>query len=810
MKIRKISLKLILFILLCLPWISFSQINLTYQVPPKEIIDIIDAKATPNVNISPGNKHIAILEQPNIPLIEDLARKELRLGGIRIDPKSNGPSRFSYYTNIKIKSIEGGNEFQVANLPENSKITNFRWSPDGEKFCFTHTMDNGIELWMADMKKLQAVKLTEGILNNTLWGMPYIWLPDSKTILYKSVIERRGNPPVDTDVPTGPVIQENIKGKAALRTYQDLLKSPFDEAQFTFYSSSQIMKLVLGEGSFNFSQPGIYTDFTPSPDGKYILIQKLEKPFSYLVPYYRFPVSVEIWDMDGNKIHQLANIPLTEDIPKGFDAVRKGPRSFTWRSDSPATIYWVEAMDEGDPEKMTETRDQVYYLMAPFLGEPVKSITTNLRFSGLTWGNKNLAIVREYWRKSRQTKISLFNPADPVNSKKVIFDYSSEDRYNNPGYFVLTHNDYGRYVLLTADKGKSLYLIGQGASPEGNRPFIDKYFLNTGKTNRLWRSEAPYYETPVEIINEKKGVVLTRRQSKTDPPNYYMRNIKNQTISQITFFPHPYPQLKGIEKQIIKYEREDGVKLSFELYLPPGYTKEKDGSLPTMLWAYPREYKSVDAAGQISGSPYSFIRVSPSSALVLVTQGYALLNNTSFPIIGEGDQEPNNTFIEQLVANAEAAINKAVEMGVTDRDRVAVGGHSYGAFMTANLLAHSDLFAAGIARSGAYNRTLTPFGFQAEPRTYWEAPEIYYQMSPFMHADKVKVPILLIHGIADNNSGTFPIQSERFYSALKSHGATVRLVLLPHESHSYTTRESLLHMHWEITQWLDKFVKHKK
>ncbi|MCK4344502.1 MAG: S9 family peptidase, partial [Bacteroidales bacterium] len=302
----------------------------------------------------------------------------------------------------------------------------------------------------------------------------------------------------------------------------------------------------------------------------------------------------------------------------------------------------------------------------------------------------------------------------------------------------------------------------------------------------------------------------TRRQSKTNPPNYYLRNIKNQTISQITFFPHPYPQLKGIEKQIIKYERKDSVKLFFELYLPPGYNKEKDGPLPTMLWAYPREYKSVDAAGQISGSPFSFIRVSPSSALVLVTQGYALLNNTSFPIIGEGDQEPNNAFIEQLVANAEAAINKAVEMGVTDRDRVAVGGHSYGAFMAANLLAHSDLFAAGIARSGAYNRTLTPFGFQAEPRTYWEAHEIYYQMSPFMHADKVKDPILLIHGIADNNSGTFPIQSERFYSALKSHGATVRLVLLPHESHSYRTRESLLHMHWEITQWLDKFVKHKK
>jgi dipeptidyl aminopeptidase/acylaminoacyl peptidase len=809
MKIRKISFRLII-IFLYLPGLSFSQNNLSYQLPPDEIVEIVDAKPTPGVSLSPGNKYIAILEQPNLQLIEDIARQELRLGGIRIDPKSNGPSRLSYYINIKVKDLEGKIEYLIKNLPENSKITNFQWSPDGEKFCFTLTTNNGIELWKADIENLQAVKLTDAILNNTFRGMAYVWLPDGKTILYKSVLENRGDPPKDKDVPEGPVIQENIKGKAALRTYQDLLKSPYDEILFEYYASSQLVKLVLDEGSVEFGLPGIFTDFTSSPDGQYVLIQKLEKPFSYLVPYYRFPVSVEIWDNNGKKIHQLAEIPLTEDIPKGFDAVRKGPRSFRWRSDVPATIYWVTAMDEGDPEINTEIRDQVYYLQAPFNGEPIKSITTNLRFSGLTWGNNKLAVVREYWRKSRQTKVSLFDPVQPEDSKKIIFDYSSEDRYNNPGNFAVTQNDYGRYVLLTADNGKSLYLMGQGASPEGNRPFIDKYFLKTGETDRLWRSEAPYYERTIEIINEKKGIVLTSRQSKTDPPNYYLRNLKNGKITQITDFPHPYPQLQGIEKQLIKYEREDGVKLSFELYLPPGYNKDKDGPLPTLLWAYPREYKSADAAGQIAGSPYSFIRISPSSALVFITQGYALLNNTSFPIIGEEDEEPNNTFVEQLVANAEAAINKAIEMGVTNRSRVAVSGHSYGAFMTANLLAHSDLFAAGIARSGAYNRTLTPFGFQAEPRTYWEAPEIYYQMSPFMHADKVKAPILLIHGMADNNSGTFPIQSERFYSALKGHGATVRLVMLPYESHGYNARESILHMQWEMLQWLDKFVKHRK
>jgi dipeptidyl aminopeptidase/acylaminoacyl peptidase len=130
--------------------------------------------------------------------------------------------------------------------------------------------------------------------------------------------------------------------------------------------------------------------------------------------------------------------------------------------------------------------------------------------------------------------------------------------------------------------------------------------------------------------------------------------------------------------------------------------------------------------------------------------------------------------------------------------------------MTANLLTHSRLFAAGIAESGAYNRTLTPFGFQNERRSYWEAPEIYNRMSPFMNADKVKDPMLLIHGMADNNSGTFPIQSESYYAALKGFGATVRLVLLPDESHGYAARESILHKHWEVLNWMNKYVRDKK
>jgi dipeptidyl aminopeptidase/acylaminoacyl peptidase len=472
---------------------------------------------------------------------------------------------------------------------------------------------------------------------------------------------------------------------------------------------------------------------------------------------------------------------------------------------------WVEALDEGDYHaNEMQYHDQVYMLDAPFAGEPVPFIATGKRYQGIIWGSENLAMLSEGLSKSRIRVTSTFNPSDPQATLKKIFEINADDRYNNPGFPLTVTNSFGRQVLLLADRGRSLYLSGQGASPEGDRPFIDKYDLRTGKTTRLWRSEAPYYETVSELIDPAKQVMLTVRQSVTEVPNYFIRDLKKGTLKQVTNFENPYPQLAGVYRELVTYKRNDGIDLSFMLYLPAGYDREKDGPLPTILWAYPREYNDPSTAGQISGSPYSFTRVSPSSVLVYVTQGYAILNNASFPIIGAEGQEPNDTFVSQLVANAEAAINKAVEMGVTDPKRVAASGHSYGAFMTAHLLSHSRLFAAGIARSGAYNRTLTPFGFQSERRSFWEAPELYLELSPFTHATKVKDPLLLIHGMADDNQGTFPIQSERYYAALKGAGATTRLVLLPAEAHGYASRESLLHMHWEYVRWLDKYVKNKK
>ncbi len=805
---NKLVLFLISFFALGSLFLS-AQDETVYQEPPEEIIELVDAPSTPSVNLSPGNDLILLMESPELPSIDMLAIEELRLGGIRIDPMTNGPSRFRYSIGLRLMDIDGGNERIVQGLPKSPRIRNVRWSPDGKWIAFTHTTAMDIELWIVDVAEARARKL-EGPAVNDVMGNALNWLSDSKTIIYTAVPEDRGEAPTRPRVADGPVIQENIGRRAAVRTYQDLISDRYDEAIFDHYATSQLYKVdVTGNGQ-KIGEPGVIWYFSDSPDGNYLLVNRIRKPYSYIVPFTRFPQHFEVIDTEGNLVQLMADIPLSEDIPQGFGAVREGPRNFTWRADAPAILYWVEALDGGDPAAEADHRDQVFFMGAPFDGQPTPLLKTELRYSGITWGRDDLALVREYWRRTRRSITSAFHPTDSQQQMQVIFDRSVEDRYNDPGNFQTTTNEYGKSVLHFDRRNRKLFLFGQGASPEGNRPFVDEYILRSGETNRLWRSEAPYYELPVQLVDANRGLVVTRRESQEKHPNFYMRNLRRDRLSQITDFPDPFPQLRNVYNEMVHYEREDGIPLNGTLYLPEGYDPEVDEPLSTILWAYPREFISTDGAGQVTGSPYTYTRVGATSPVMLVTQGYAVLNNASFPIVGDEDEEPNDTFVEQLVANAEAAINKLVEMGVTDPERVGVSGHSYGAFMTANLLSHSNLFAAGVARSGAFNRTLTPFGFQAEERTYWDAPEIYHSMSPFMHADKMKTPMLLIHGADDNNSGTFPMQSERYYDALRGHGATVRLVMLPHESHGYRARESALHMHWEWLEWFDRYVKNKE
>jgi dipeptidyl aminopeptidase/acylaminoacyl peptidase len=602
------------------------------------------------------------------------------------------------------------------------------------------------------------------------------------------------------------VVQENAGTVAAAWTYQDLLRNPHDETVFEHYVTAQVARLTVDGVLTLLGQPGLIVDVEPSPDGRYLLVESVHRPFSYLVPFSRFPIRVEVWEADGRPLQTIADLPLAESVPSVRGAVRTGRRGITWRADAPATLVWTEAQDSGDPRTTAAVRDRVSLLPAPFDGPAQTLADLALRAGGVFWGDGKLAIVQEWWWQTRRRRSWVVAPDQPEGEPRLLFDLSFEDRYADPGAPLQRRTPSGRRVLRTSADGASLYLSGSGASPDGDLPFLDRLDLASGQTTRLWRCAAPYFEYVVDLIDENGPVLLTRRESVSDAPNFYLRDLGRDTFAPITAFPDPALQLAGVQKELIRYTRPDGLPLSGMLYLPPSYRPE-DGPLPLLLWAYPYEFKSAGAAGQITTSPHRFIRPGSGSPLFFLTIGYAVLDGPTMPIVGEGDAEPNDTYIEQLVASARAAVDEVVRRGVADRSRIAVGGHSYGAFMTANLLAHSDLFCAGIARSGAYNRTLTPFGFQAEDRTLWQAPSVYLAMSPYMAADRVTVPLLLIHGAADNNAGTYPLQSERLFEALKGLGATTRLVMLPHESHGYRARESVMHMLWEMAAWLDRYVK---
>lgn len=789
-------------------WV-LAEVSPKYQVPPKPLADLVDAPSTPSVQVDPNHEWLLILDRKRLTTIKEMAQPELRIGGLRINPRTNGPSRSRFiFRGMKLQKISGGMEMKISGLPDRASIRNVSWSPDGKSIAFVNVDGNGQSLWIVDLKAARARKLVSGRMNSA-YGVPYYWLSDNSTLICKMVPKDHGLPPAAPQVPTGPVVQVATGKKAPARTYQDLLTNAHDEALFEYYLEVELYRVTVEGQSTKLGKSGMIKRAEPSPDGRFLLVETLHRPFSYLVPARRFPTKVEICDLNGMTVKQIADLPLAEEVPIGRGAVPTGRRSFDWRADAEATLYWAEAQDDGNPRKKSAVRDEIFTLAAPFTSHPESLIELPLRYSQIRWAESNLALVESWWWQNRKIQTWMIRP-DASNSKpQILFDYSWQDRYNDPGEPLMKRSATGHEVLLTDKKGTKLYLTGDGASPEGDRPFLDELQLADKTTKRLWRSEAPHYETAVQLLDPNKLTVLTRRESTKAPPNYFVRNLKNDKISQITKFPHPTPQLANIQKELIRYKREDGVELTATLYLPAGY-KAEDGPLPMLMWAYPREFKSAKAASQVKGSPYRFTAVSPTSSRVWLAMGYALLDGPTMPIIGEGDSEPNDTYIQQLVASAKAAVDEVVRRGVADRDRIAIGGHSYGAFMVANLLAHSDLFATGIARSGAYNRTLTPFGFQAEERTYWQAPEIYYAMSPFMHADKVNEPILLIHGEADNNSGTFPIQSKRFYHALKGNGAKARLVMLPHESHGYRSQESILHMLWETNRWLEKYVKNAK
>jgi len=796
------NMKKLLLLLLIIPAISaFSQTGLSYKLPPKEIVDLLLAKQTPNVSVDDKGKWMLFTESNSYPSVAELAEPELRVAGLRIDPNNFGPTRQNFINNIWLKNISSGKEYKISGLPATLMAGNVTWSPDDKKIAFTQTNNNRVDLYVVDIASQKAVKMNKQPLNIVL-SSSCQWY-DNNTLLYKIALKPASAAPLKPLMPAGPAVQENLGKVAPSRTYEDLIKSQYDEQLFEFYSTAQLVKNINGAES-KIGQPAIYGSINVSPDKKYLLLRIIKKPFSYLVPAFGFPAVVAVIDMNGKLVKQLADLPSAELAPAGFDNVQNVPRGFDWRDDDPSTVYWAQPLDSGMIKNKMQYHDVVYESPAPFTGQPKELFKMEMRYRGVQWGNSTLALVIEGLSGKQLTRTNRYNSS--TGQLEKLWERNTTDAYSNPGFPFTEKNKFGRDVILIGKDDDIVMNNPTGASPKGDLPFIALFNLDTKQNKIVWRSDEDHFEAAVKLIGD--GIFISRRESEKETPNYYIRDIHDNSLLPITNFTDPYPQLQGVAKQKIKYRRADGVDLTGDLYLPKAYDSKRDGKLPVFIWAYPAEYNSAADAAQVRGSQHRFTLINWGSPVFWVTQGYAVLNNTEMPIVSsDKEKKPNDNFIDQLRMNAEAAINMLDSMGVGDRNRVAVGGHSYGAFMTANLLAHTNLFKAGIARSGAYNRSLTPFGFQNEDRTYWDDPQLYFDMSPFSFANKIKTPLLLIHGEMDDNPGTFPIQSERMFNAVKGFGGTVRYVVLPYEAHGYRGKENLLHMLYEMNSWMDKYVK---
>lgn len=770
-----------------------------YQKPAKEILDVLHAPASPSTFINPAKTHILLMDRRLYPGIEELAAPVHRIAGLRINPANNGPhSPGQVFTGMTLLHIESGKQTRLA-APAGAKLGAPVWSPDGQRFAVANSTAGSIDLYLGSIQST-ALRRVPGVRLNDTTGDPFDWWSGSKELIVRLVPAGRGPAPKPPTAPSGPNVQESAGRSGPVRTYQDMLTSPYDEALFDYYCTSQLASVDYATMKVTpVGKPAIFAEADPAPDGKHLLVGFVQRPYSYVHGYYLFPRETVVWDRTGKTVYPVHKRGLLDSVP--IEGVATGPRNISWRPNEPATLLWWEALDNGDPKVKVPNRDKLMMAKAPFTS-PVEVTRTVHRAMGVMHGEGGLALISDYDRNRRWVTTTRIFLDDRNAEAKTVWSRSMQDRYGNPGRPLMKRLPNGATIIHQS--GDFVFLAGEGATPKGDRPFLDRMNIKTWQTERIFRAGEAGYESVVGLLSDDGSRFVTSYEDPSTPPNLMIRIAGAEKRTPITNFTDPTPQLRQIKQQLVTYKRADGVQLSFTLFLPPGY---KEGTrLPTILYAYPLEYNDADTAGQIGGSTQRFVQMRGASHLFLLLAGYAILNNATIPIVGD-PETVNNTYIEQLVASAKAAIDKAVEMGVTDPKRVGVTGHSYGGFMTANLLAHCDLFRTGVARSGAYNRTLTPFGFQSERRTFWQARDVYMKMSPFTYADKINEPILLIHGEADNNPGTFPVQSDRLYQAVRGNGGTVRLVFLPFESHGYAAKESLEHVLWETQAWFDRYVK---
>lgn len=806
--------RLIAFLCLLEPSMSFSQSITTYRQPPDPIPSILDAPRPAGLTVSPDGRWAVESTQRGLAPVAELAAPAVETGGLRLDPRTNGPMGEAWQVGMSLVDLQSLERRPVW-LPEEARFRDLSWSPDSRHVAWRRATESGCELWVTSVADGSSRRLGQVLLNSAL-ASHVQWLPDSRGLLCLRVPPERGAPP-QAGAPEGPEVLENQGRTAASRTYPFLIRSPHDERLLEYYAGAELVRIGLDGEVKQVAPWGLVLDFDLSPDGRFLQVGNAVPPWSRSLPVGECARRDAVLDLEGREVYRVADLPSTAEVSIRFGSVRPGPRRIHWRPDQPATLVWVEALDGGDGGAAAPERDALQELSAPFQA-PVRELARfQDRIGGLVWGEEGLVLLWETWHKDRRQRVWRLDAATGV--KSLLVERNSDDAYSEPGWPLTVPNAAGLSVLKRSPDRKWIYWSGRGAGPEGVHPFLDRMRLRDGKRERLWECRDPWYEAVEKMLDDKGERLLVSRQSPTVPENTWLlespgrdsplpRSSGDFQARQVTLGEDPAPMMAGLQQEILTYQRADGVELSATLYLPAGYRRGVDPPLPTILWAYPREYRTREATGRVTTSEFMFSRPAGTSVLFMLTQGYAVLADPGLPILGEGGKEPNDSYLEQLVAGAGAAVAELARLGVSDTSRLAIGGHSYGAFTAANLLAHTEFFKTAICFSGAYNRSLTPFGFQGEDRSWWEAPDTYREMSPFFVADRIKRPILLVHGMADPNSGTFPLQSDRFFEALKGLGATARLVRLPAEGHGYRARESVGHVLWELATWCDTHVKH--
>ena len=794
-----------------------------YDQPPKNILDVLHAPAPPVPYVSPTRQAMLLVAWQEFPAMARVAAPYLKLAGSRIEignhSKHDTPGGYGITPCVHSYQLVGvpSGAATAVNLPAGC-VDRPYWSADGRHFAFANAAKDAVELWVGDAAT-GALRKVPGVRLNPMLDGALQWMPDHRALLVKLVPDNMGAPPPQPLVPAGPSIQETGSGKGESSTYEtrDTLKSPHDEDLFDWYARSQVALVdATTLAVTRVGKAGNIADVDPAPDGRHLLVSVLHKPYSYVTTHERFPREVEAWTLGKHGAATsttIASIPLTDRVPVA--GVPVGPRDFAWRSDAPATLVWAEALDGGDWKVQVPQRDKVMLQKAPFTAPPVELVRTAQRFAGFAWTERaDTALLEEYDENRHWRKVTLMDVDHPQAAGRVLWDMSSDEQYANPGNPVYRVQPNGQYLIRL--QGDAMFLSGNGASPDGDRPFLDRLDLKTLTTERLFRSDRQSLERFIAFTGGDDRQFLTWYQSATTAPNAFVRTVGAAPAAAasageavvaservaVTHIADPTPAVRAIKKRLVTYKRADGLSLSFTLYTPPGYVEGT--RVPTILYAYPLDYADAAAAGQVTGSQNTFTRLHQYQLLLLA--GYAIIDRASFPVVGD-PKKAYDTYLDQLVADAKAAVDEAVRLGVADPERIGVTGHSHGALMTANLLAHSDLFRAGVATSGSYNKTLTPFGFQSERRSVWEAPEVYQKVSPFFSADKMKLPILIMHGADDANPGTTPLQSQKLFEAIRGNGGTARLVMLPNEPHWYSAMESQEQQIYEMVRWFDMYVK---